>query len=171
MKAVFQTFWRICLFRQSPAHVPTQDWFVTSVVVANLLTSIVVSLSLSPSLDSTIAALETATRVVVSLATWAALVWLATFLREHPDRFPGTITALFGCDLIITALFGLLAPVISSLGQNPLTILYLGLLVWSLAVAGFILSQALSIRMGPAVLMALGMTVLMEAAGQMATGG
>ena len=43
MKVVLQLFWRLCLFRQSPAHVPSESWFVTTVVVANLLTSVLIS--------------------------------------------------------------------------------------------------------------------------------
>lgn len=166
MKAVIQMFWRICLLRQSPAYVPTQGWFVASVVAANLLTSVIVSLSLSPTVD----ALETVTRVVVSLAVFAALVWLATFLREVPARFLGTLTALFGCDLLITALFGVVVPIGARFGDTILNVLQLGYLVWSLTVAGFILARALSVRVGIGILIALGMMVLQVAAGQTAIG-
>jgi hypothetical protein len=166
MKAVIQMFWRICLLRQSPAYVPTQGWFVASVVAANLLTSVIVSLSLSPTVD----ALKPVTRVVVSLAVFAALVWLATFLREVPARFPGTLTALFGCDLLITAVFGVVVPIGARFGDTILNVLQLGYLVWSLTVAGFILARALSVRVGIGILIALGMMVLQVAAGQTAIG-
>ena len=167
MKSVIQMFWRICLLRQSPAYVPTQGWFVASVVAANLLTSVIVSVSLDESAD----ALETITRVVVSLAMFAGLVWLATFLREVPARFPGTLTALFGCDLMITAVFGVLVPIGARFGDGVLNVLQLGYFVWSLTVAGFILSRALDVRVGIGILIAFGMLVLQVAAGQTAIGG
>jgi len=166
MKDVLQMFWRICLLRQSPAHVPTQGWFVATVVVANLITSAVVSLAI----DQNVTTLEVVTRVVVGQATYAGLVWLATYLREFPNRFAGTLTALFGCDLIITVMFGALVPIFLYLGENALMILSLGYMVWSLSIAGYILAQALSVRVGIGILVALGMTVLTVATSQTAIG-
>jgi hypothetical protein len=166
MKAVFQMFWRICLLRQSPAYVPTQGWFVAAVVLAGLVTSVIVSLSIDQQAD----AIEIVTRVVVSLATTAALVWLATFLREFPSRFIGTLTALFGCDLLITAAFGLLVPVFNLFGEVALSILSLGYVIWSLSVSGFILAQALSVRVGIGIVIALGIAILSMATGQTAIG-
>ena len=167
MKTVIQMFWRICLLRQSPAQVPTQSWFVATVVVANLLTSVIVSISI----DQAATLLEITTRVVVGQATYAALVWLATYLREFPDRFAGTLTAIFGCDMIITAMFGVLVPIFRAFSDGTLSILSLGFMVWSLAVAGFILAKALSTQIGIGILLALGMTVMTVATGQIAIGG
>ena len=166
MKAVILMFWRICLLKQSPAYVPTQSWFVAAVVLGNLLTSVVVSLSI----DQEASGLEITTRVVVGQATYAGLVWMATYLREFPARFAGTLTALFGCDLLITAAFGALVPIFGLFNESALSVLSLGFLVWSLAVAGFILAQALSVQVGIGVLLALGMTVLTVATGQIAIG-
>ena len=167
MKTVFQLFWQMCLLRQSPEHVPTQSWFVATVVVGNLLTSVIVSLSI----DQTGTMLEVVTRIVVGQATNAGLVLLATYLREVPDRFPATLTALFGCDLIITACFGALVPVLTLAGESALGVLSLGFMVWSLSVAGFILARTLSVRVGIGVLLALGITVLTVATSQLAIGG
>jgi hypothetical protein len=166
MKAVIQMFWRICLLRQSPAYVPTQGWFVATVVFANLLTSVIVSLSIDMEADT----IEIVTRVVVGQATNAALVWLATYLREFPSRFIGTLTALFGCDLLISAAFGLLLPVFFQFGDVALSILSLGYVIWSLTVSGFILAQALSVRVGIGILIALGITILSMATSQTAIG-
>ena len=159
-------FWRICLLRQSPAHVPTQSWFVATVVLASLVASVVVSLSIDQQANT----IEIITRVVVGLATTAALVWLATYLREFPSRFIGTLTALFGCDLLITAVFGLLVPVFNLFGEVALSILSLGYVIWSLTVSGFILAQALSVRVGIGIVIALGITILSMATGQTAIG-
>ncbi len=167
MKAVLQMFWQICLFRQSPARVPAESWFVAVVVAANLLVSVVVSVAI----DETADPLTVITRVVVGQATYASLVWLATYLREFPGRFATTLTALFGCDLIITVVFGVLEPLARTLGDPALSVLSLGFMIWSLAVAGFILSRALNVRMGIGVLLALGITVFTVAAGFTAAGG
>jgi hypothetical protein len=166
MKTVFQMFWRMCLLRQNPAHVPTQSWFVATVIVANLLTSIIVSFSI----EQTATTLEISTRIVVGQATTAALIWLATFLREFPNRFAATLTALFGCDLIITACFGLLVPIVLPFGENALMVLTLAALVWSLSVTGFIVAQALSVQVSIGILLALGIAVLSTATSQLAIG-
>jgi len=166
MKAVFQMFWRMCLLRQSPAYVPTQSWFVAVVVFANLLISVLVSVSVDRSADPLILT----TRIVVSQATYACLVWLAAYLREHPGRFTAALTALFGCDALITATFGLLVPLATALDDRIINLLSIGFLVWSLAVAGYILSRSLSVRLGIGVLIALGMMVLSVAAGNTAIG-
>lgn len=166
MKVVFQMFWRICLLRQSPAHVPTEGWFVAVVVGANLLVSVLVSVSVDRVTDP----LVVTTRIVVSQTTYACLVWLAAYLRDHPRRFTGTLAALFGCDALITACFGLLAPLVIALDERVINVLSIGFLVWSLAVAGYILGQALSVRLGIGVLLALGMMVLSVAAGNTAIG-
>jgi hypothetical protein len=168
MKAVFQLFWRICLLRQSPAHVPTENWFVITVIAANLLTSVIVSFGVDPNVD----AMQIITRVVVGQAAYASFLWLATFLRQHPARFPAALTALFGCDLLITALFGLLLPFFGVLiGTQALNLASTGFLLWSLAVAGFILAEALSVPLLMGILLALGMMVLSVSAGFAAIGG
>ena len=166
MKAVLQMFWRICLLRQSPAYVPTQGWFVAAVVLANLLTGVIVSLSI----DSETSTIEIVARGVVGQATNAALVWLATFLREFPGRFIGTLTALFGCELLISAAFGLLLPIFSQFGDVAMSVLSLAYVIWSLTVSGFILAQALSVRVGIGILIALGITILSMATSQTAIG-
>ncbi len=167
MKAVIQLFWRICLLRQSPAYVPTESWFVIAVVAANLLTSVIVSVAIDPAASL----VEVSTRVVVGQAAYASFLWLATFLRQHPERFPAALTALFGCDLLITAAFGVLVPLLAStIGTQALNLASTGFLLWSLAVAGFIVAEALSVQLLIGILLALGMTVLSVSAGFAAIG-
>ncbi len=166
MKAVLQLFWHMCLLRQSPEHVPTQNWFVATVISANILCSILLSVAL----DTTTDVLTVVTRVVVGQATNAALVWLALYLREHVSRFPATITALFGCDLIITVWFGVLVPLIGNLGTGASSLFFLGFILWSLAVAGFILHRALSVRLGIGIMVAVGTMVFSVAMSEIAIG-
>lgn len=164
MKVVAQLFWQICLLRQGPEHVPTQSWFITTVVSAN----IVCSLALSLLLDNNGSSISVLTRLVVSQATTAALVWLALFLKEQGNRFPATITALFGCDLIITICFAALVPLVSIVGEGGSTFIFLGFMIWSVAVAGFIMHRALSVPLGIGILIAVGMMVLSVATSEVA---
>lgn len=167
MKTVLQLFWQMCLLRQSPEYVPTQTWFVATVVSANIVCSLLLSLAL----DAQASALVVLTRLVVAQASTAALVWLALFLREHPNRFSATITALFGCDLIITVCFGVVVPLTSNLGNAVSTLAFLGFMIWSLSVAGFILQRSLAVPLGIGILLAIGMMVLSVAVSEVAVGG
>jgi hypothetical protein len=105
---------------------------------------------------------------VVTQAANAALVWFALFLREHPNRFPATVTALFGCDLIITVCFSALVPLTSFLGEGGTTFIFLGFMLWSITVAGFIMHRALGVPLGIGILVAVGMMVLSVAASEVA---
>ena len=121
MKAVVQLFWQICLLRQGPEQVPTaklvhhhrhqrQHPLQPGAVIA---------------LDDSSSFISVLTRLLVTQATTAALVWLALFLRETAT-FPGHLTALFGCDLIITVCFGSAGAVVQIIGDGGSTFIFLG---------------------------------------------
>ena len=139
MKAILNLFWQICLLRQSPAYVPSHGAFVAAVVAANLIGSVLVS----SALDGGVNTLRTATAVIVGQTATAVLVLLALSLKNLGARFVTTITAIFGCDLIITACFAGVLPLATQFGDAALSVALLGFLVWSVAVAGFILHRAL----------------------------
>ena len=164
MKTVFQLFWQMCLMRQSPQYVPTQTWFIATIICANIVSSVTLGLAL----DENSRFVTELTRIIVGQATNAGLLWLALYLRDFPSRFPATLTALFGCDLIITVCIGVLLPLALSVGAGVTNFIYLAFILWSLAVAGFILHQALNLRVGIGVLVALGMMLLSVAMSQVA---
>ncbi|MCZ6710136.1 MAG: hypothetical protein O7B25_07225 [Gammaproteobacteria bacterium] len=165
MKIVFQLFWQICRLKQSPEFVPTQSWFVAVVIIANLFCSLLVSMSADPEL----ALLPAATSIVVGQTTTAALVWIVLTLRELGDRFVSTITALFGCDLIITAALGVVLP-LASLASAITPLVFLLFVIWSISVAGYILHRALKSHLAIGIMVALGILVMSVASSQLAIG-
>ncbi|MEZ5560689.1 MAG: hypothetical protein R3E86_19350 [Pseudomonadales bacterium] len=167
MKALLDLFWQICLLRRTPAHVPTMPWFVAAVIAANLTCSAL----LSTALNAEIPLLTVLTSIVVGQTTTAGLAWLLLNFSGRADRFLTTITALFGCDLIITACFALLVPVAGLLGAAGNALLLLGFLIWSVAVAGFILHRALEVRLGAGIAIGLGVSLASVMLGQLAIGG
>ena len=68
-------------------------------------------------------------------------------------------------------MFGLLLPIFGQLGDVAMSVLSLAYVIWSLSVAGFILAQALSVRVGIGILIALGITIVSMATSQTAIGG
>lgn len=166
MRALINLFWQICLLRQSPAAVPTSGAFVGVVVVANLLCSVLVSRGFG----SDISVVTTATSILVGHTATAGLVWLALYWAGKGDRFITAITAIFGCDLIITACFALLIPLNTALSNTVTGIILVLFMVWSVAVAGFILHRAMDLRFGAAVALALGISLFSVIVGQAAVG-
>jgi hypothetical protein len=166
MKAIFDLFWQICLLRQSPAYVPTFGWFVALVVFTNVISSTVVSVGF----NTETSALESLTSVIVGQTTTAVLVLVALSMRNLGSRFVTTITALFGCDLIITACFGLVLPLATHLGQMAVSLVFLAFLIWSVAVAGYIMHRALDVQLAIGVGVAMGMSLVSVMFSQLAIG-
>lgn len=155
MLTVISYFWQLALLRANPSQVPTATWFVALVIAANL----VVSIALSTVLSDGTAPLRIATAILVQQAALAGLLWTGLYLRELSSRFVPTFTAWLGCDLVITAVFGLLLPALQQLtGAQPTP----GMLVfffWSMAAAGNILRHAFNVGMPLGVAIALGLTM------------
>lgn len=167
MKPIVNLFWQICLLRQSPARVPTQGWFVVLMVVANLLCSTLISVTLDSELD----VLTTVASITVGQAVTAALVLLALAFKDLAARFVTTITAILGCDLLITACFSLALPLLGALlGESGTNIALVLFLVWSVAVAGFILHRALEAPLPVGIGVAMGISLMSVTVSQVAVG-
>ncbi len=166
MKPILNLFWQICLLRQSPAYVPTQGWFVAAVIVANLVCSTLVSAGLDSGFDL----VRTLTVVIVGQSTTALLVMLALSFRNLTQRFVTTVTALFGCDLLITACFAVVLPLSGLLGGGAVTLARVMFLIWSVAVSGFILHRAMQAPLGVGIGVALGILIMSITVGNVAAG-
>jgi len=156
MKPILAVFWNICLLRRGPELVPTHPMFVGGVLVADMLVSFFVGLQFG----DTLTPMQVATRVIVSMATTAAAAWMMLSMRDVIARYPATITALFGCDLLFTLLSAILVPLASS----DATALKAGIIdlivIWSIAVNGFILHRAMNVTVFIGILLALGTAFL-----------
>ena len=155
MRDVVRLFWGICLLRQSPAYVPTAPWFVATVTALN----IGVGLALAVTLADKSPTLRTAATVVVGQATLAVLVWTAFSLRELTPRFPAVITAMFGCDALLSVLLAAVRPLTSLMTPTATQGVYVVFVFWSVAVAGYILHRGLNIHLTLGVALAFGMTI------------
>lgn len=166
MKPLLNLFWQICLLRQSPARVPTYGWFVGAVVAANLLCSVIVSASFG----ADVGVVSIATSIIVGQAATALLVLGALAVQNLADRFVTTVTAIFGCDLIITACFGMVLPISALLGDAAVNLAVVMFLVWSVAVAGFILHRALDTTLTVGIGAAMLVSLLSVSLGRLAIG-
>jgi hypothetical protein len=166
MKPILNLFWQICLLRQSPAYVPTYGWFVGLVVLANVVCSTLVSASL----DAEFELFRTLTSIIVGQSTTAVLVMLALMFKNLGQRFVTTITAIFGCDLLITASFAVMLPLAALLGEAAVSLALVAFLIWSVAVAGFILHRALQAPLAMGIGVAMGISLMSVTLGRVAIG-
>jgi hypothetical protein len=156
MLTVITFFWQLCTLRAHTSNVPTANWFVGLVVIANLVTSLLISTTLTQDADPW----RTATAIVVQQATFACLLWLALYFRSVEARFLPTLTSAFGCDLLLTALLGTALPLLRMLSDGAADSTLFVFFLWTIAIYGHILHQAMDLRYVPATAMALGMWFL-----------
>ena len=156
MKPILAVFWNICLLRRGPELVPTHPLFITTIVIADVALSLFVSMQYGKNASL----LQVATSTTVTMATLAGVVWVALNLRGLVNRYPATITALFGCDLLFTILVALLVPLLGG-ADSPFSIGVAAVIgFWSIAVNGFILHRAMNMSLFAGIVFAFGIAFL-----------
>jgi hypothetical protein len=156
MKPILAVFWNICLLRRGPELVPTHPLFVSAILVADVLLNFLVAFQQSNALTP----IQIATGIFVSMATIAAATWIMLSMRDVIGRYPATITALFGCDLLFTLVSAILVP-LAGTDSRPLMVSVAALiLIWSIAVNGFILHRAMNVTVFIGIFLAFCMGTL-----------
>ena len=153
MTAVLRLFWNICLLRDGPETVPTHTWFLVSLIAAELAMGVVLSAVMYPGLGFAL----WFNLALINLAVTASIAWFALYLRNCEPRFPATLGAILGTEVLIDAV-GALALGATS-GTARLTTGWI-LTVWSIAVIGFILHRALTTRLWVGILLSFSIGVL-----------
>ena len=167
MKSLFLVFWNICLLRRGPELVPTQPLFIGVIVLAD----IAINLLLSFKFDNELQVIPAFTYILVTLAVAASVTWFALYLRDFEARFAATITALFGCDLMLSTLMLIIVQLAAG-PENPFTVgTVLLTSVWSIAITGFILHRAMEISLFAGVLLSVAIALFSVSVGNVATAG
>ncbi|MDE0420363.1 MAG: hypothetical protein OXK76_05665 [Gammaproteobacteria bacterium] len=153
MTAVLRLFWNICLLRDGPETVPTHTWFLVSLIAAELAIGVVV-LSVAYPHYSFALSLNLA---LINLAVTASVAWFALYLRNHESRFPATLGAILGTEVLIDGVSALVLGATSGIAQTTTTWI-LGM--WNIAVVGFILHRALGTRLWVGILLSMAMVAV-----------
>ena len=153
MTAVLRLFWNICLLRDGPETVPTHTWFLVSLIAAELAMGVVLSAVLFPALSVAL----WLNLALINLAVTASIAWFALYLRNCEPRFPATLGAILGTEVLIDAVGALALSATSGVAEWTT----LGILnVWSVAVIGFILHRALDTRLWVGILLSFSTALL-----------
>ncbi|MDE0190664.1 MAG: hypothetical protein OXQ90_04845 [Gammaproteobacteria bacterium] len=153
MTAVLRLFWNICLLRDGPETVPTHTWFLVSLIATELAMGVVLSAVLSPDLSFAL----WFNLALINLAVTASIVWFALYLRNCEPRFPATLGAILGTEVLIDAVGALALSATSGVAQTTTGWI---LTLWSVAVIGFILHRALATRLWVGILLSFSIGVL-----------
>jgi hypothetical protein len=153
MHALFDLFLDICLFRKGPQHIPASQILLRSALVAYGISGL---LFLLVNLDPVSALLM----MSVDIALLVGLTYGVLNLMGYSGRFLQSLTALLGTGTLVQ----LMALPISlwmskTLGQEIAALpqlLYIALLVWSIAIMAHILQQALAVSRSIGVFYTLG---------------
>ncbi len=165
MLAIFSIFWRITSLQDGPESVPANSNLLAAVALCNILVSLGISLALGDK-----GFFNVATTIVINLAALSLIVAGLLAMVGKSARLSQTLTAYFGCDLLLN-IFVAIAISLAKLAElDLLSNIAIIILVWSTAVFGFIFSRALEIHMILGSSLALVLLVLTFSLSQIAVG-
>lgn len=151
MAAVLTLFWNLCLLRVGPAAIPAYTWFVAAVVAADIALSTFVGVMVG---DGALAA--ALSLAVVSLATVAVVTWAGLRITGETRRFPATLAALAGSDVLLSLAPAMLAPFPQ---LQPLFVIAVFQL-WLIVVWGSIYRHAFDTSLAFGVVIAFGVALV-----------
>lgn len=157
MRALFDLFFDICLFRKAPQDVPSSMALLKLCLLAYAGSGLLVLLVTTP---APVALLQ----ILLDTVLLSGLLYLGLGLRRHPKRFEQTLSALTGTGGLMGLLALPLTVWLARQGQGDAaalpSMLLLLLIVWSTAVMAHILRHAFEIPIWLGAALALAYTYL-----------
>jgi hypothetical protein len=154
MRALFDLFLDICLFRKGPQHIPASQILLRAALAAYGISGLLVLLiNLEP--------VRALLVMSADIALLAGLTYGVLSLSNYNGRFLQTLTALLGTGTLVQLMALPISLWLSkTLQQETIAalpqLLYIALLVWSIAIIAHILHQALAVSRSIGVLYTLG---------------
>ena len=147
MIKIINFFWQICIFKKGPEQVPTAPVFAGVVIAASLLVSVGATF-FEPALEGNL--IKAIFVILVSTAVQLSIFTILLLYKNVFPRIKETVLALLGADTLLSLIGIVILVVLEILNGNlesgglaiqvsrfALT----ALVVWSLAVTGFILHR------------------------------
>ena len=155
MTSVLKLFLGICVLRNGPESVPTQTWFLMALVAANVASAVILFGAIEPRLSAALAV----NVALIGITTTAAFTWFVLYVRHLEGRFPATLAATLGTQLIIGTAMWIGVNIFGADMPSGGSIIFLA---WAVVVAGFILHRALGCKLWVGVALALGIRAVGE---------
>jgi len=134
-------FVEIALHRRGPEHLPASGFLFGLLLLIYVIASVVATQIAQP-------LPRAVSMVIFDTALYVSFIWMLLAVFRYSNRFLQTISALLGAETFLT-IIGI--PILSLAGfengtvetPNAGTWLFFLLILWSIDVAGFVLSRAL----------------------------
>lgn len=135
---LLKLFWNICLFRQGPEDIPASTFLLRLIIVFYLIANGIILLLQSEGQTLLV-------QLPVQLILVMTFFWGLLYFYHKRERYPQTICAVLGCDIIISlCALPPLVWIITTHSQGLPNFILLGIMAWQLAVMGHILQRAIS---------------------------
>lgn len=153
MRALFDLFLDICLFRKGPQHIPASQVLLRATLAAYGISGLLVLLiSLEP--------IRALLVMSADIALLTGLTYGVLSLSNYHGRFLQTLTALLGTGTLVQLMALPVSLWVSKTLEQEIAalpqLLYIALLVWSIAIIAHILQQALGVSRSIGVFYTLG---------------
>ena len=165
MLSILSLYLRIIQLKAGPEDVPASGLLLLIITAANVLTSLALSLTLGTASMGAVT-----TTILSNLAVQAFIIYGLLALMGKSNRLTQTLSAFFGCDLLLNALVGLGIGTMHLFEYDVLTPLALAIVLWSTVVYGFIFHRALEVHIAVGIGLAFVLTLLAVSTGQLAAG-
>ena len=101
---------------------------------------------------------------IAQVVIFAFTIWVVLKVKKLPERFPQTISAIFGVSsliqLVAWPILGWLSKTSGTPGAELPVLMIMGLSVWVLTVSVYVMKHALEIGVGQSLLITLGCQML-----------
>jgi hypothetical protein len=140
-------FWQICLLRTSPERAPVSKGFIGFILVVYVTSS-----TLLVTISSSGGPITNAVQLVIlGIVVQMTCVWLLLLFKRVGYRFRATLVAFLGTNSLLVISTIPLSLSLSFIDNQTMIVfikaIYWILIVWWLAVAGFILHKAINVNL------------------------
>jgi len=158
LQALIYFFVELCLLRKGPQELPASSALLGLALGADLAVGVVIGLAAGVSAGIGL------TRGAVEIALMLMLLYLALHFTRRLPRFTQTATALLGAGALIGLAAALPVAMLPAGEAEPpsalAVLLFLGLIAWSVLVAGHILRHTFGLTLGQGAVIALAFDLL-----------
>ncbi len=154
---LIKIFVDLCLFQAKPQDLPA-SWALVAITAATTIVTYIIAHQASGQ-DRDIVGFA-----VAQVAVFAGTVWMVLKIKKVPERFPQTMSAIFGVSSLIQLaawpILGWMSKASGTPDEQLPNLMIMGLGIWVLAVSVYVIKHALEVGVGQSFLITLGCQML-----------
>ncbi len=160
MQLILKFYWQMCLLRSGPERLPAS----TFVLGLSLVLYFIVAMATNLLSRDDIGVLKATAFIAIGLGVEASIVAALLAFKSLGNRFIQTMSALLGANTLILVMTLPISILLTSTEEPSMRMLFetvfLGIFVWWLSIAGFILHRAADVSLALGMATAFGIEIL-----------